>query len=71
MAHHMVETSSVWKKKREDLRTKRDSLFKQYARHPHDVHLSLEIKAIDDEIAECTQKLEQETRSSRPKRSFS
>jgi hypothetical protein len=32
-----------------------------YAKHPHDVHPSLEIKKIDDEIVECTQKMEQES----------
>lgn len=71
MAHHIVETSSVWKKKRDDLKTKRDLLFKQYTKHPRDIQLSLEIKAIDDEIAECTQKMEHETRLSRLKRGSS
>jgi hypothetical protein len=65
----MLTTPSVSKKKRDDLKTQRDLLFKKYAKHPHHVHLSLEIKALDDEIAECTQKMDQETRSSTPKRS--
>jgi hypothetical protein len=63
----VITTTSVWKKKRDDLKSQRDLLFKKYAKHPHDVHLSLEIKTLDDEIAECTQKMEQETRSGTPK----
>jgi len=65
---HMVATESVWKKKRADLKARRDFLFKEYTRHPHDVRLSLEIKRMDDEIVDCTHKMEEETRSSRPKR---
>jgi hypothetical protein len=59
----MLATAGVWKKKREDLKSKRNSLFYEYSKHPHDLHLALEIKTIDDEIAECTQKMEQERRS--------
>ncbi len=29
-----------------------------YVHNVHDVHLALEIKTIDDEIAECTQKMD-------------
>jgi hypothetical protein len=50
----MLEMSGVWKQKRDDLKTKRDSLFKRYTKHTHEVRLSLEIKKIDDEIVECT-----------------
>jgi hypothetical protein len=59
----MLVTAGVWKKKREDLKIKRNSLFDEYSKHPHDLHLALEIKTIDDEIAECTHKMEQERRS--------
>jgi hypothetical protein len=59
----MLATAGVWKKKREDLKIKRTSLFEEYSKHPHDLHLAREIKTIDDEIAECTHKMEQERRS--------
>jgi hypothetical protein len=65
MGHEILTTSSVLKEKRNALRTKRDRLFKEYARRPEDCHLALEIKTIDDEIAECNQK-EQEG-NERPK----
>ena len=58
MDHDTLTTTDVWKKKRDDLKTKRNSLFEKYSKHPHDVHLALEIKTIDDEIAECTQKMD-------------
>jgi hypothetical protein len=61
----MVAAAGVWKKKRDDLKARRDSLFATYTKHPHHVHLAREIKAIDDEIAECTQHMEQERRSER------
>jgi hypothetical protein len=53
-------TTDVWKKKRDDLTAKRNALFKKYSQSPHDHHLSLEIKEIDDEVAECTNKMRQE-----------
>ena len=60
MGHDIVTTADVLKKKREDLKAKRDSLFQKYTKHPNDYHFALEIKTIDDEIAECVQK-EQES----------
>ena len=61
----MVAVVGVWKKKRDDLKHQRNSLFEKYARHPKDIHLALEIKKLDDEIAECTQHVEQERRTER------
>ena len=58
MDHDVLTTTDVWKKKRDDLKTKRNPLFEKYSKHPHAVHLALEIKTIDDEIAECTQKMD-------------
>jgi len=60
MGHDIVTTADVLKKKRDDLKAKRDSLFQKYTQHPNDYHFALEIKTIDDEIAECVQK-EQES----------
>ena len=59
----MVAVASVWKKKRDDMKAKRNALFETYSRDPQNFHLAREIKAIDDEIAECTQHVEQERRS--------
>ena len=59
----MVTVAGVWKKKCNDLKNKRNSLFAAYSRDPENFHLAREIKAIDDEIAECTQQVEQERRA--------
>jgi len=59
----MVAVASVWKKKRDDLKAKRNSLFESYSRDPQNFHLAREIKSIDDEIADCTQHVEQERRA--------
>ncbi len=59
----MVAVAGVWKKKRDDLKTKRDSLFETYTKNPQNFHLAREIKALDDEIADCTQHVEQERRA--------
>jgi hypothetical protein len=59
----MVATAGVWKKKRDDLKSKRNSLFETYSKDPQNFLLAREIKAIDDEIAEYTQHVEQERRA--------
>ncbi|HKV61133.1 MAG TPA: hypothetical protein VJO16_04415 [Candidatus Acidoferrum sp.] len=59
----MVAAAGVWKKKRDDLKKKRDSLFETYTKDPQNIHLAREIKSIDDEIADCTQHVEQERRA--------
>ena len=61
----MVAAAGVWKKKRDDLRAKRNSLFETYKKDPQNFHLAREIKAIDDEIAEFTQHVERERRAER------
>ena len=59
----MVAAAGVWKKKRDDLKAKRNSLFAVYAKDPQNFHLAREIKDLDDEIADCTQHVEQERRA--------
>jgi len=59
----MVAVASVWKKKRDALKSRRDSLFETYEKNPQNFHLAREIKDIDDDIAECTQHVEQERRA--------
>jgi len=61
----MLVAAGVWKKKRDDLKIKRNLLFEKYSKHPEEFRLALEIKKIDDEIADCTQHVEQERRSER------
>lgn len=56
----MTALAGVWKRKREDLKNKRTPLFKGYQKSPNDLRLALEIKMIDDQIAECTQQIELE-----------
>jgi hypothetical protein len=58
--------AGVWKRKREDLENRRTALFKRYKRSPGDLRLALEIRNIDDQIAECTQQIECENRRLAP-----
>jgi hypothetical protein len=53
MGHDMISIPDVSRKKRDVLKTRRDSLFNEYTKHPHKHELALEIKKLDDEIAEC------------------
>jgi hypothetical protein len=59
----MVAAAGVWKKKRDDLKAKRNSLFAAYTKDPQNIGLAREIKAIDDEVADCAQHVEQERRA--------
>jgi hypothetical protein len=59
----MVAVASVWKKKHDNLKARRNSLFAAYTKDPQNFHLAREIKSIDDEIADCTQHVEQERRA--------
>jgi len=59
----MAATAGVWKKKRDDLKDKRNALFETYTKDPQNFHLAREIKDIDDEIADCTQHVEEERRA--------
>jgi hypothetical protein len=56
----MTARAGVWKRKREDLKNRRTPLFKRYEKSPNDLSIALEIKIIDDQIAECTQQMERE-----------
>jgi hypothetical protein len=58
--------AGVWKRKREALQNRRTPLFKRYEKSPGDLRLALEIKTIDDQIAECTQQIECENRRLEP-----
>jgi hypothetical protein len=56
----MPPSTGVWKRKREDLKSKRTPLFEKYKKSPNDLLLALKIKVIDDEIAECTEHMQRE-----------
>lgn len=47
------------RKKRQELKAKRNLLFQQFLKNPEDIRLALKIKMIDDQIAECTEQMEQ------------
>jgi hypothetical protein len=49
---NLRETPIDARKKREELKAKRDRLFDQYLKNPSNTSLALEIKTIDDQIAE-------------------
>jgi phage host-nuclease inhibitor protein Gam len=65
MGNPTLAGKDLWKKKRGDLNDKRNSLFEKYSRNPHDLELALEIKKIDDEIAEYTDMMRRENLSER------
>jgi hypothetical protein len=46
-------------KKREELMARREPLAREFEKHPNRVHIAIEIKAIDDQIAECTHLIKQ------------
>lgn len=53
-----TEVSIDEKKKRDRLKAKRNLLYGQYLKNPKDTRLALEIKKIDDEVAECTKQMD-------------
>jgi len=49
----VIEITVEEKRRRKDLKTKRDHLFEEYLKHPMDTRLALEIKLIDDQLADA------------------
>jgi hypothetical protein len=49
--------------KLQELKTEREPLFRRLASHPAEIHLALEIKIIDDQIAECTRIIQKEKKT--------
>jgi hypothetical protein len=64
----MTARASVWKRKREEFESRRATLFKSYERSPNGLGLALEIRRIDDQIAEWTQQIERENGKLEPAR---
>jgi hypothetical protein len=50
-------------KKREELRARRVPLFQRFENDPNQIHLALEIKIIDDQIAECNHLIQQQRKT--------
>jgi hypothetical protein len=57
--NRMLATSNFQKRKLE-LKARRKPLFDWYEKNPNDTSLVLEIKIVDDQIAECNQQIERE-----------
>jgi hypothetical protein len=57
----MQETANNPKKNREELKNKRNVLFKLFLKNPMHTRLALEIKALDDQLADWTQLLAQKS----------
>ena len=54
----MSEPRNNRKRNREELKAKRNLLFKLFLKNPIHTRLAIEIKVIDDKLAECTQQME-------------
>jgi hypothetical protein len=55
----MQETPIDAMRKREELKATRNLLFKQFLKNPVDTRLALEIKSIDDQVAEFSERMRQ------------
>jgi len=53
----MVDAAIEAKRKCEELKAKRNLLFEKYLKRPMETQLALEIKIIDDQIAEHTKQM--------------
>jgi hypothetical protein len=53
----MMEPAMTEKRNREELIAKRNLLFRQFLKNPKETHLAMEIKVLDDRIAEITQRI--------------
>lgn len=52
-------------KKLKELKNRREPLLQQFEKNPNQVSLALEIKTIDDQIAECNRLIEQKRKTRR------
>jgi hypothetical protein len=49
------------KRKRDELKARRELLFEQYLKHPMDTRMALEIKLMDDHLAEAASQTKRKT----------
>src|SRR6266404_3059983 len=62
-SNDLSETAIEEKRKRDELKAKRESLFERYLKHPMDTRLALEIKIMDDHLAETASQTKRKTGS--------
>ncbi len=62
-SNDLSETAIEEKRKREELKAKRELLFERYLKHPMDTRLALEIKIMDDQLAEAASQTKRKTGS--------
>jgi len=53
----MLSAQEVQKKRKQELTDQRKALCEEFEHHPTEIHLALELKIIDDQIAECHQQI--------------
>lgn len=58
----MLPSPGSSKQKFEELKRQRAPLFEEFEKSPYNLALALKIKAIDDEMAACTETMTQEKR---------
>ena len=56
---------TMTEKKLQVLRAEREPLFQQFTDNPNEIHLAIEIKIIDDQIAECNNDIQQKKKTQR------
>jgi hypothetical protein len=54
----MLPAPSSQEMRLQELRGKRKPLSERFENNPNDTHLALELKIIDDQIAECNQQIQ-------------
>lgn len=58
----MLPTAASWKQKFDELKRQRAPLFAEFEKSPYNLPLALKIKAIDDEMAACSESMSHEKR---------
>jgi hypothetical protein len=61
----LLELAADEKQTQEKLKAKRQQLFERFSKNPRDIHLAVEIKLLDDQLAELTPQLDRKTASRR------
>jgi hypothetical protein len=61
----LLELAADEKQTHEKLKAKRQQLFERFSKNPRDIHLAVEIKLLDDQLAELTRQLDRKTASRR------
>lgn len=54
---------TMLEKRLEELKAEREPLFRRLSSNPNETHLALEIKLIDDQIAECNHLIKQQAKA--------